>query len=91
MVVEAWRTEYNTYRPHSSLGGLTPGGVRQEVDQTAITPIRAGSLTGVPSPPRNPRQTLFGRKADDLPVTHLSGWILASTPLGGMSTGPARA
>ncbi len=24
VVVEAWRTEYNTYRPHSSLGGLTP-------------------------------------------------------------------
>ena len=22
--VEAWRTEYNTFRPHSSLGGLTP-------------------------------------------------------------------
>jgi putative transposase len=24
IVVEGWRTEYNTYRPHSSLGGLTP-------------------------------------------------------------------
>lgn len=24
IVVEAWRMEYNTYRPHSSLGGLTP-------------------------------------------------------------------
>jgi putative transposase len=24
VVVEAWRTEYNTFRPHSSLGGLTP-------------------------------------------------------------------
>jgi putative transposase len=24
IVVEAWRAEYNTYRPHSSLGGLTP-------------------------------------------------------------------
>jgi putative transposase len=23
VVVEAWRVEYNTYRPHSSLGGLT--------------------------------------------------------------------
>jgi len=24
IIVEAWRIEYNTYRPHSSLGGLTP-------------------------------------------------------------------
>jgi transposase InsO family protein len=25
VIIEAWRIEYNTYRPHSSLGGLTPG------------------------------------------------------------------
>jgi putative transposase len=24
VIIEAWRVEYNTYRPHSSLGGLTP-------------------------------------------------------------------
>ena len=24
VIVEAWRMEYNTYRPHGSLGGLTP-------------------------------------------------------------------
>ena len=24
VITEAWRIEYNTYRPHSSLGGLTP-------------------------------------------------------------------
>jgi putative transposase len=24
VVVEAWRIEYNTYRPHSALGGLPP-------------------------------------------------------------------
>jgi len=24
VVVEAWRIQYNTYRPHSALGGLTP-------------------------------------------------------------------
>lgn len=24
VLTEAWRVEHNTYRPHSSLGGLTP-------------------------------------------------------------------
>jgi transposase InsO family protein len=24
VLVEAWRIEYNAYRPHSALGGLTP-------------------------------------------------------------------
>jgi putative transposase len=24
VVIEDWREEYNTYRPHSALGGLTP-------------------------------------------------------------------
>jgi transposase InsO family protein len=28
VVVEAWRIEYNTYRPHSALEGLTPAEVR---------------------------------------------------------------
>lgn len=28
VVTEAWRIEYNTYRPHGSLGGLTPAEVR---------------------------------------------------------------
>jgi transposase InsO family protein len=28
VVVEAWRIEYNTYRPHSALDGLTPSEVR---------------------------------------------------------------
>jgi transposase InsO family protein len=30
VVVEAWRIEYNTYRPHSSLGGLTPAECRKK-------------------------------------------------------------
>jgi putative transposase len=30
VVVEAWRVEYNTYRPHSSLGGLTPAEFKRE-------------------------------------------------------------
>jgi putative transposase len=28
VLVEAWRIEYNTYRPHSALGGLTPAAYR---------------------------------------------------------------
>ncbi len=24
VLIEAWRQEYNSYRPHSALGGLTP-------------------------------------------------------------------
>jgi putative transposase len=28
VVVETWRNEYNTYRPHGSLGGLTPAETR---------------------------------------------------------------
>jgi putative transposase len=28
VVVEAWRIEYNTYQPHSALGGLTPPSTR---------------------------------------------------------------
>lgn len=34
IVVEAWRMEYNTWRPHSSLGGLTPAEFKRRwVDQ----------------------------------------------------------
>ncbi len=30
VVVETWRIEYNTYRPHSSLGGLTPAEFKRQ-------------------------------------------------------------
>jgi putative transposase len=30
VVVETWRIEYNTYRPHSALDGLTPTEKRAE-------------------------------------------------------------
>ena len=38
VVVETWRIEYNTYRPHSSLGGLTPAehAVRWTINQPAL-------------------------------------------------------
>ncbi len=38
VVVDAWRVEYNTYRPHSSLGGLTPAeyAERWTINQPAL-------------------------------------------------------
>jgi len=38
IVVEAWRVEYNTYRPHFSLGGLTPAEYAREwtINQPAL-------------------------------------------------------
>jgi putative transposase len=38
VVIEAWRIEYNTYRPHSSLGGLTPAefAERRTINQPAL-------------------------------------------------------
>ena len=45
VVTEAWRIEYNTYRPHSSLGGLTPA----EFAGT-WTPDRSNAGTHDPSP-----------------------------------------
>ncbi|MCX5801807.1 MAG: IS3 family transposase [Candidatus Eisenbacteria bacterium] len=47
--IEKWREEYNVFRPHSSLGDLTP---RQFAEQFAMssqgqkTPILAGSVSG---------------------------------------------
>ena len=32
VVVEAWRVEYNTYRPHGSLDGLTPAEFKNRWD-----------------------------------------------------------
>jgi putative transposase len=45
VVVEAWRVEYNTYRPHSSLGWLTPA---EYADRWASEHRIAGTLD--PSP-----------------------------------------
>lgn len=50
VVVEAWRIEYNTYRPHASLGRLTPAEFRAQwvpVTQNAGTPDPS---PGLPAP-----------------------------------------
>ncbi len=43
MIIESWRKDYNTLRPHSSLGGLTPSEYVSKIsnyssqDQTGLT------------------------------------------------------
>ena len=49
VVVESWRVEYNTYRPHSSLGGLTPAEYLKKwtINQPAL-PQQLDQLMGSP-------------------------------------------
>ena len=52
VVIEDWREEYNTYRPHSALGGLTPAEYAargRENHQTTRSRIGPGPPTGAPS------------------------------------------
>jgi putative transposase len=52
VVVEAWRIDYNTYRPHGALGGLTPAETRAAWT-TEHHPALSGKLdhqTGAPHP-----------------------------------------
>ncbi len=51
VVVEAWRVEYNEYRPHGSLDGLSPPN----------TPA-AGLSTAAPLPQPHPRSSLSGQR-----------------------------
>lgn len=50
-IIEAWRIDYNTERPHSSLGGMTPG----EFASVAQTPLRP--TASAPSEPRSKHQS----------------------------------
>ena len=45
VVVEAWRIEYNTYRPHSALGGLTPAEFTRRMDHRTPTSTLMSSWT----------------------------------------------
>ena len=51
VLIEDWRRDYNTNRPHSAHGELTPNRVRSTVDHDPPTPscIATGPLTGSPS------------------------------------------
>jgi transposase InsO family protein len=49
VVIEAWRMEYNTYRPHSTLDGLTPAEYAATWTRTTQPAQSGGPATGVPS------------------------------------------
>lgn len=38
-VTEAWRQEYNNYRPHSSLGGLTPSEFARQCEKDTVIQV----------------------------------------------------
>ena len=44
-VIEAWRIEYNTERPHSSLGNMTPEEFARTIDQDAVSLIADSTST----------------------------------------------
>ncbi len=53
-VIEAWRNEYNHYRPHSSLGYLTPASFAQEqmavdvlMSATVLSNSKSGSILSI--------------------------------------------
>jgi len=91
IVIEDWRNEYNTWRPHSSLRGLTPTeyAARWTPANTRTTPIPAGPTSGVPSQPQaspsafRTLRTSFG--TDDGPAAASDGLASAFR----LGTGPA--
>ena len=46
-VLAAWRRDYNEVRPHSALGGRTPGSMRLPPCSPASRPLRAGFAGGL--------------------------------------------
>jgi hypothetical protein len=57
VLVQDWRIEYNTVRPHSALGYLTPTDCAKAGPPTTRTLITSGPTTGVRS---LPSQRLWG-------------------------------
>jgi putative transposase len=47
VVLTAWRRDYNEVRPHSALGGRTPGSMRMPPCSPASRPLRAGCAGGL--------------------------------------------
>ena len=74
VVTEAWRVEYNTYRPHSCLGGLTPAEFAARwmpTDQNGGT----NDPSPVPAPPpRSLELTLADSPRSRIPLILPSSW-----------------
>ena len=83
LIIEDWRIEYNTYRPHSALGGLTPTEYADTVTDkkhqtTRLTP---GPPTGSPSTSSQASlQGLLQRQFDSSP--RAGAWVSACFPTG---------
>ena len=43
--IDAWRKDYNQFRPHSALGGLTPAGYIEKVGVPCSLPATESSTT----------------------------------------------
>ena len=72
--IEAWRVEYNSYRPHSSLEGLTP----DEFVEKHLRADQESTLPGVPPSGQMPSSTaeyFSSGSSDDI------------SPNGGLKTG----
>ena len=78
VLVEAWRIEYNTIRPHSALGGLIP---RPPVDDPTPALITAGPVNGAAFSGRHHPSSLLREieeyNAEDCVSTYeLREWLL---------------
>ncbi len=79
--MEAWRVEYNSYRPHSSLGGLTPDEFVAKDLAGEREPIKGG-------PPAAPSFGLKSSSAESLPSVSSSEDLSPDEGLGNAESNP---
>jgi len=71
IVIEDWRNEYNTWRPHSSLGGLTPAqyATNWTPKNPRTTPITSGPTDGAPSQGASPLSRIISTSRSSAKVS----------------------